>query len=289
MNLENTITIGLKDSVPLEERKRLIRTNFQVQPSADSLEVVNWLKKPGNNIFWCTDLDYPNFCETEKNVPYFLLYKGSKPTASKEALGIVGTRRADLWGLQEAFRYAFEYAANGFNIVSGLAEGCDQAAALGAIQARKLLGEKAGLCYAIIGNGLERNYPSLTSGLKKQIIENNGSLISQFLPNYPPLKYNFPKRNLVIAAFSTCLLVSQAPQKSGSLITADFALQMGKDVYVSKYGVGEQVQRLGTNSLYEDGANIMPDPSCGYKAVICDSNTKNSVRFGSCFYVLKEI
>lgn len=288
MHLEKLITLGLDDSLSTDEKLAIVRQKDLPTASEESKDVVKWLKNDGNNLMWCTDNYFPEFGDISCKTPFFLLYKGNKPNGKEKCLGIVGTRRADQQGMQASFKFGLEYALNGINIVSGLAEGCDQAAAIGALEARKIMGSKAGKCLAIIGNGLERNYPSFTHGLKKRIIENGGSLISQFPPEYPPLKYNFPKRNIVIAGFSDILLVVQAPAKSGALITADFALQMGKEVFVSQAGIGQEPQRLGTNGLYVDGAMTMPAFPNGINVVKTDAEGPETIRFGSCFYVLKE-
>lgn len=252
------------------------------------LEIADWLSKPGNYCINSNDPFYPKFNGIEENIPLRLFYKGKKPNAKLPSIGIVGTRRPDGNALQAAFRIGLEYAANGINVITGLAEGCDQAAAIGALSAKEVIGDSAGVCYAIIGSGLEKNYPYMTNSLKERIISSGGAVISQFPPNFPPLKYNFPKRNIVIAAYSDIVVVVQAPYKSGSLITADFCLQMGKDLYVSSSGIGKLPHMEGTEILHEEGAPVLPHIKNGYFSEKCSPETPNSIRFCDCFYVLKQ-
>ena len=291
--LKRSIVIGSMDFLSLLERKNLIYSDIPLDAVCRHMKsrpdyacmtdsVFRWLDESPLNSIWFADKDdYPVFDPVQKHVPYFIFCRGRRPDIRNRHIAIVGTRHCDYLGLQKSFQLGLEASASCFNVVTGLAEGCDQAAASGCVQ----LGAGGG-CNAVLGCGLDVNYPSMSRKLKEAIIEYNGCLLSKFLPGTPPLRYNFPDRNLIITALSDCIIVTQAPAKSGALITADFALQMGKDVYVSSEGTGTAACRAGTDLLCFDGAGVINHISDIYPKAVAYVKSRNGIRFGSCFYSL---
>ncbi|MCQ2398793.1 MAG: DNA-protecting protein DprA, partial [Sphaerochaetaceae bacterium] len=285
------------DCLSLEERKRFISEGVSessvlemcgnpqnVRKQADDV-CARLSKDTEMKIMWYGDCGFPDFEGIERHLPYMLFYYGKKPESDRRYVSVVGTRRADYYGHQAAFRTGLEASANGISVVSGLAEGCDQAALMGALEGKTP-------CYAVLGCGLDVDYPSMSVPIKKRIIAEGGAVISRFAPGMPPLRQNFPNRNVIIAAMSEVTVVVQAPARSGALLTADFALQMNRDVAVVPEGLGTRWCREGTQMLYEEGAkNAVGIETLFYckkpVRVMPSCESASSIRFGDGFYILK--
>lgn len=290
------IQIGLMDSIPLEKRQFFIKKDISLDfilrqyPNTidhykDALDILRWLEKSSlNKICWFGDDDFPDFRPISRRIPYMLFYRGEFMNKPCNSISIVGTRHPDNDGFQESFKLGFEASVNGISVVSGLAEGCDQASLYGAVVGKTP-------SFGVLGCGLDIDYPSYSADLKKAMIESGGAVISRFPPDYPPLKQNFPNRNLIISAMSDCTVVIQAPVKSGSLITSDMTLQLGKDVYVASSGKGSSWERMGSDQLIQDGAVTIKSISELYdcrKEIIQTEDIKG-VRFGNKHYFIRSI
>ena len=165
---------------------------------------------------------YPRLLAELADAPPILYYKGQlRP--SKEALAIVGSRRATAYGKAAARFLSREVAAKGIVIVSGLARGIDTAAHEGALASH-------GETWAFLGSGLDRIYPPENSKLAERILE-NGAILSEFTPGTPPEPRHFPARNRLISGCSRGVVVVEAAVRSGALITVDFALEQGREVF----------------------------------------------------------
>lgn len=292
------IAVGLMDEIPPSKRTELILGNRKLSDIVNSEKIrqaenaVMFLDRNHDcGVWWCTEYSFPDYSPVTRALPYMLFYRGRKPAEKVQGLGIVGTRRCDSRGMQKAFELGLEASVNGISVITGLAEGCDQAAAEGAVQGGLNYHDSAP-CYGIIGCGLDIDYPMLSGKLKDKIIKTGGAIISRFVPGTLPYKQNFPNRNLTIAAMSSSVVAVQAPQKSGTLITTDFALQMGKDVYVSTEGRGTSSCRRGTNELLEEGAfemrnigDVMYNPK--WKVFKYSDQTDDCVRFGNYYYTVE--
>ena len=195
---------------------------------------------------------YPALLKQIQNPPSVLYIKGKLPPDDKLKIAIVGTRKATADGLCLAEKFAKELSRNGLIIVSGLALGIDSAAHKGALKA-----EAATL--AVLGSGLDKVYPVLNENLAKQILEKNGALLSEYAPETPIFASNFPARNRIIAGISTAVIIIEAPLKSGALITASFALEQGKEVFVAP-GPASHPNYKGSHHLIRDGARIVTEP-----------------------------
>jgi len=164
------------------------------------------------------------------------------------AIAIVGSRRASAYGLEVAERLAFDLAARGVTIVSGLARGIDAAAHRGALAAD-------GRTIAVLGCGIDVVYPPENARLMRQV-EERGAVLSQFPPGTPPLPYNFPTRNRTLAGLALGVVVVEAGERSGALVTAGYAGDLGREVFAVPGRITAEESR-GTNALLRDGAILV--------------------------------
>ncbi len=291
------LLIGFMDSISLEKRKMYISEGVEVDEVLKmnpgekirmySVEqVLKWLEKDNGKIWWCTDSSYPSFEGIDSHLPYMLFVSGNIPKTPCRSISIVGTRNVDNCGFQTSYRLGLECGLNEISVISGLADGCDQSAMNGCV-------DSGFPVYGILGCGVNVDYPRYSGSLKRRIIESGGALISRFAPDHLPFKQNFPNRNVIIAAMGMCTVVVQAPKKSGSLITADFTLQLGKDVFVSDSGIGNNWNRLGSTALSHDGAKIIHSidgiTQCKKMVFEVDYASGKTFRFGNKLYVFRDI
>ena len=164
------------------------------------------------------------------------------------AIAIVGARRASTYGLEVAERFASELAARGVTIVSGFARGIDTAAHRGALAA-------GGRTLAVLGAGIDVVYPPENVALAREV-EARGALLTQFPPGTPPLPYNFPTRNRMLAALVLGVVVVEAAERSGSLITAGFAADLGREVFAVPGKITSPTS-VGAHRLLRDGATLV--------------------------------
>jgi len=193
------------------------------------------------------DARYPSRLAEVPDAPATLHVRGSLVDADALAVAIVGSRRATPYGLEVAETLAADLAARGVTIVSGLARGIDAAAHRGALRV-------GGRTLAVLGSGVDVIYPPENRRLAAEIME-RGALLSQFAPGTPPLPQNFPTRNQVIAALSLAVVVVEAAEKSGSLITARLAAELGREVLAVPGRITAPESR-GANRLIQDGAHV---------------------------------
>lgn len=171
------------------------------------------------------DEEYPINLLSIYNPPICIYIRGNKQIFKSKAVGIIGCRECTQYGKEIAQKFSYDLSRNKINIVSGLAKGIDSEAHLGATYAK-------GLTTAILGNGLDTIYPKENYYLAEKILRNNGAIISEFPIGTKPEKMNFPARNRIISGISDGILVVEAKKKSGTLITVDFALEQGRDVFL---------------------------------------------------------
>jgi DNA processing protein len=183
-------------------------------------------------------------------MPPELWLRGTLRPDDALAIAIVGTRRASPSGLAAAERLAFDLATRGVTIVSGLARGIDTAAHRGALDA-------GARTIAVLGAGLDVIYPPENRELARTIAH-RGALISQFPPGMPPLAHNFPARNRTLAGLALGVVVVEAPERSGALITAGLAGELGREVFAVPGQITLATGR-GSNGLIQDGAKLVRD------------------------------
>ena len=170
----------------------------------------------------------------------------------RPGLAIIGSRQATAQGIADAERFAKAVGAAGLTVVSGLAQGIDAAAHRGAMNT-------AGGTVAVLGHGRATVYPSHHQMLAQEIVMADGALVTEYADDMPALPHHFPQRNRIIAALSRAVLIIEAAPKSGSLITARQALDLGRDVYVVPGSI-HQTQSIGSNSLIRQGAQPVQSP-----------------------------
>ncbi|MFA5255597.1 MAG: DNA-processing protein DprA [Candidatus Omnitrophota bacterium] len=194
------------------------------------------------------DAEYPKNLKTLHKPPRALYVNGSFKEEDNFAVAIVGSRRASRYGIEMSEKLGFDLALAGVTVVSGMARGIDSAAHRGALKAN-------GRTIAVMGSGHGHIYPPENTGLYKKIVE-SGAVISEFENDVSPLPRNFPIRNRIISGLSLGIVVVEAAKNSGALITADFAIEQGRDVFAVP-GKISSVTSAGTHELIKDGARLV--------------------------------
>ena len=195
--------------------------------------------------------DFPGRFEGISGSPEGLYVIGELPRDDQPTVGIVGARMCSRYGHETAYEFGRVLAGNGVQIISGLALGIDCYAQEGALAG-------GGKTFAVLGCGADICYPRSNREVYEKI-KTSGGILSEEEPGTPPLAYNFPKRNRIISALSDIVLVVEAKEKSGSLITVDFALEQGKTVYAVPGRVSDLLS-CGCNCLIAQGAGIACSP-----------------------------
>ncbi len=205
-----------------------------------------WLdRNPDSSVSFFGDSSYPELLREISDPPFQLFHTGSLSANARISVSVVGTRKPTTVALKAAFAFALEAALAGCLVVSGFAMGIDQGAHRGSIAGK-------GVTYAVLGSGLDHLQPR-NPELKERILEEGGALISEFDPGDLPLPWRFPVRNRIISGISPVLVVIEAPQRSGALLTADHALRQGREVIVHCSGLSGAAGE-GTRGLHDDGA-----------------------------------
>ncbi|WP_297205454.1 DNA-processing protein DprA [uncultured Brachyspira sp.] len=201
----------------------------------------------GIGILTLFDDEYPFNLKQIDNPPYILYYKGDLKKLRRNSIAIVGTRNPS----KESCKYSFELASKlsslNITVVSGMAKGVDREAHLGAISS---LVNTA----AVLGNGIDTVYPSENLKIYNRLVE-KGIIVSEFEIGRKPDRTNFPRRNRIISGLSYAVVMVEAASKSGALITVDYALNQGRDVYIAPYDE-KNSSYFGNHKLYKDGAKI---------------------------------
>lgn len=197
------------------------------------------------------DDEYPSLLKEIYDPPMVLYSKGLPINNISPTISIVGSRRTSEYGRQMADKFSKVIAESGISVVSGAARGIDTISHFGAIKAK-------GYTIAVLGCGVDVVYPRENKKLFSQI-EENGTLLSEYQPGTYPAPANFPARNRIISGLSKVLLVIEAGERSGALITVDFALEQGRDVFALP-GNTNNPFCTGTNRLLKDGARLITDP-----------------------------
>jgi len=218
-------------------------------PDPGDLErTLAWLALPGHSLFAWDDPDYPASLLAIADPPPAFCYVGRRELLNRPALAIVGSRNATPQGVEHAETFAAALSAAGLTIVSGLAVGIDAAAHRGGLAG-------AGSSIAVLGTGLDRVYPAANRALAQKLSE-RGGLLSEFPLGTPPLPANFPRRNRLISGLSRGVLVVEATLASGSLITARFAAEQGRDVFAIPGSIHSPFSK-GSHRLIKDGAKLV--------------------------------
>lgn len=210
---------------------------------------IEYMKKNCIDIITIYDEYYPEKLKEIYDPPVMLYIKGKKEILKGKAVSIVGCRNSSKYGENISKKIAYNLSLNNINIVSGLAKGIDSFAHIGALEAK-------GKTIAVVGCGLDTVYPRENTNLFNNIIKQGGAVISEYVVGTKPLAYNFPRRNRIISGLSDSVIVVEAKEKSGTLITADFALEQGKEIYAVPGNI-DNPNSYGTNELIKQGAKVL--------------------------------
>lgn len=194
---------------------------------------------------------YPSKLKEIKNPPKKLFLRGNLELLKNNSIAIVGSRDCTSYGFYQAYEFAKELSKKGICVISGLAQGIDTAAHLGAMHQK-------GKTIAILGTGLNKIFPEENEFLADSIIKNGGLIISEYGLNQERKSENFPKRNRIMSGLSDGILVVEARKKSGTLITARYAKEQGRKVF-SLPGNVDIINSSGTNELIKNGAILVTD------------------------------
>lgn len=204
-----------------------------------------------NNIGIITirDKEYPQILKEIYDSPIALYLIGNKNILNNTNIAIIGCRECSEYGKNVAKELAYNISKNKMNIISGLAKGIDIEGHKGALEAN----EKT---IAVLGNGVDTIYPKENINVAKEIIKKGGAIISEYPLGTTPDRKNFPERNRIVSGMSKGVIVVEAKEKSGTLITVDFALEQGRDVFVVPGNLNSQ-NSAGTNELIKQGAKVI--------------------------------
>ncbi len=215
-----------------------------------TLALESWLSAPDHHLLQIDDPHYPSLLREISRPPPVLFVCGNPDVLTLPQLAIVGSRNATAEGAETARSFAAHLAGTGFCITSGLAEGIDAAAHLGALHAPD------GRTIAVCGTGPDTVYPRRHTGLARQIVTSGGAIVSEFAPGTPVSRSNFPRRNRIISGLATGVLVVEASVKSGALITARHAMEQGREVFAIPGSIHNPVAR-GCHQLIREGARLV--------------------------------
>ena len=206
----------------------------------NSTQMIRCIKK--------TDKEYPQKLLQYSSMPAALYVKGQLPSQERPSVAVIGARMCSPYGRIQAFRYAKFLSAAGVQIISGMALGIDSEGHKGALEGKMPT-------FAVLGSGVDVCYPRSNRKLYERILWESGGILSECPPGSPPMQWCFPARNRIISALSDAVLIVEAKENSGSLITAGFALEQGKMVFAIPGAVCDALS-TGCHRLIYDGAGI---------------------------------
>lgn len=210
--------------------------------------IFNKLNDENASIVTIYDELYPKKLKQINGAPYILYYKGTLKNIDNISVAVIGSRKATAYGKWAADTLTNDLSELGVNIVSGLAAGIDTIAHKAALKSKaKTVG--------VIGCGINVVYPKFNERLYNEIVENGGAVITEYTFNTSPLPYNFHDRNRIISGLSDGILVIEAQEKSGTLITAGHAANQGREIFAVPGNI-DSLYSKGTNALIKDGAKL---------------------------------
>ncbi len=197
--------------------------NIQYRYGLD--KYIDYMEKYNIGIINILDNDYPNVLKHIYDAPVILYYKGNRRLINNnKIIAMVGCRNCTKYGKDVSYEISYKLAKNGICIISGLAKGIDSYSHMGCIKG-------GGKAIAVLGNGLDSIYPKENIFLHDAIIKTGGLILSEYIIGTKPNKLNFPARNRIISGLSKGVVIVEAKEKSGTLITVDFALEQGKSIF----------------------------------------------------------
>ena len=247
---EKIYTLKKEEILQIKGFNEILAENIICKENKENIEKqIESLQKQNIKFLTIKDKEYPRILKTIYDYPICIYVKGNETIFNTPAIGMVGCRECTSYGEKVAQYFAYHLAKRNINIISGLAKGIDSQSHIGAIKAK-------GTTIGVVGNGLDMVYPKENQYLYDKIIEEDGAIISEYPLGTKPEKMNFPARNRMISGMSKGIIVIEAKKKSGTLITVDFALEQGRDVYVVPGNIDE-MNSVGTNNLIKQGAQMV--------------------------------
>ena len=230
---------------------------------------IKYMEKNHIDIISIMDKEYPQILKEIYDPPISLYIKGNKEILNEKAIAIIGCREISDYGKKASKYFSYNLAKQNINIISGLAKGVDSYAHIGCIcaniedncpQTTNYIhinnNNSCGKTIAVVGTGLDSIYPKQNNYILEKILETGGAVISEYPLGTKPEKMNFPARNRIISGMSKGVIVIEAKERSGTLITVDFALEQGRDVYVVPGNINS-INSVGTNNLIKQGAKMV--------------------------------
>lgn len=216
----------------------------------DSIIFENWERYERGEFGFvsCDSEKYPQPLRELPDYPFGIFWKGRLPLADRPLVAIVGARKGTIYGQEMAYKIAFELAQNQVNVISGLAAGVDSAGHRGCI-------DGGGDTFGVLGCGIDKIYPRENFSLYRQM-EAVGGILTEYCPGTAPLSALFPRRNRIISALADMVVVVEAKEHSGSLITVDFALEQGKEIGAMPGRPCDPLS-MGCNRLIQQGAKCI--------------------------------
>lgn len=242
---DSVLKASISDLISKGINKKTAESIKSISNSGEAEKEIENAEKNNIKILSFKDPNYPKNLQNYNDKPVFLYIKGDILEKDNDSISIVGSRKPTNYGKSVTAEFAGYFSKMGITVVSGLARGIDTEAHINALK-------NQGRTIAVLGNGLFINYPPENASLQKKIPE-NGAVISEFPLNKQPDRYTFPKRNRIIAALSKATLITEAAIASGSLITARFCAEYGKDVFAVPGSIYSKYSQ-GTNALIKEGA-----------------------------------
>lgn len=238
---EQLIEDGIKEKYACEI------TNNSYREELD--RYLKYMNENNIDIITINDKEYPDKLKVIYDPPIVLYVKGNKNILNNKSIAIVGCRICTKYGENISKKLAYNLSLNNINVISGLAKGIDSFAHKGTLNQK-------GKTVAVVGCGLDRVYPEENRMLFNEIIKHGGAIVSEYIIGTKPIAKNFPRRNRIISGMSDGVIVVEAREKSGTLITVDFALEQGKNIYTVPGNI-DNPNSYGTNALIKQGAKII--------------------------------
>ena len=220
---------------------------------------IKYMQEKNIQIISYYDKTYPQQLKNLYDAPIVIYAIGNcRILNSKNKIAVIGARKASNYGINIARQIGIFLSKNNIHTISGLALGIDVNSHLGVLKENSL-NSASGRAISVIGNGLDNIYPYQNKEIAEKIINSGGCIISEYIIGTKPLKNNFPARNRIISALADKLIVVEAEnEKSGTMITVDFSLELGKEIYVVPGNINSKMS-VGTNKLIKDGAKIITE------------------------------
>ena len=231
--------------MPVEQANKILNQKYKYGLN----KYIQYMEKNDINIIPINSEKYPDKLKRIDDAPLCIYAKGNIEILNQFSLAIIGCRKSSKYGEIVAEKLAYRLSKMNINIVSGLARGIDAKAHIGTIRAK----EKT---IAVLGSGIDVIYPEENKGIAKEILKYGGTIISEYIMGTKPYKENFPKRNRIISGLSDGIIVVEAKEKSGSLITVEYGLQQGKEIFAIPGNITNP-NSIGTNKLIQEGAKIV--------------------------------